>query len=51
MEDRRKIYVYVPLVEAHVPRDRRTWSDRREHQGFTRILFADVADLWSRLGF
>jgi hypothetical protein len=49
MQDRRKIYIHVPQVEAHAPRDRRSWSDRRQHPRFARILFADVVDLWNRL--
>jgi hypothetical protein len=48
MDDRRKIYVFIPRVDSHFPRDRRQWMDRRQHHGFTRILFADLTDLWNR---
>lgn len=48
MRDRRFIYVYIPRAGNRYLPDRREWRERRQHTGVTRILFADIVELWTR---
>jgi len=48
MSDRRYQYVYVPPTGNELFRDRRRWTERRQHRGFARILFINLTELWYR---
>ena len=48
MQERRYKFVYVPPSGNRLFRDRRSWEERRQHRGITRILFIDLVELWNR---
>jgi hypothetical protein len=49
MQDRRYQFVYVPPSDNRLFRDRRSWEERRQHRGITRILFIDLRAFWDRI--